>query len=236
MKLAPALFGIVLLELATAASAAPVTFGQFTEINGGGDFVFATHIVSATFIAKTAVNFSFSNVSGLPVELQGVQTATLNLTAATTTPVTSIGSTLRQRFDTFVLSITLDTPINGKSNLLTADLTPDSGATKPALSGANLSGAATLAGGTGAGLTVLFTSDFVDFSTSTTRDAALGFSSVNFAIMQVGDFLADFTAAGSGSFSADGQPSFTPPVPEPATIALLAMGSGLVVRRRPRKG
>ena len=234
MKLASTVFGLAFMGLASLASAAPVTFGQFTEVNGSNAFHFNNNVASASFVAATPVNFSFSNVSGLPVELQGIQGATLTLTASTTTAATApTASTLRQRFDTFVHSIVRNSPIDGKSNLLTVDLTPAAiNGAKAALAGSKNGGAAQLAGGTGAGLTVAFTSDFVDFSDSEVRDIALSFSSVTPHLLKSGHFLKTFTAAGTGTFSADVAPTFIPSIPEPASLSLLVAAAGLLVRRR----
>jgi hypothetical protein len=242
MKLASIALGTAMACLAPSVSLASVaTFGQFTQVAAGNDFKFTSKNVSADFVAATHVSFTFSNIPGLTADLTGPQDATLTLTAHTTTAVTSIGTNRRQRFDSFLLQITRNTPTqDGKTNLLTIDLTPAAiNGAKAALSGTNGSGAATLSGGTGAGLTVLFTSDYLDFTGTLLRDIALSFTSITPSYAKGtgagANFLKSFTAAGTGTFSTDAPPTFIPPVPEPASMAVLLVGGGLLMGRRVRR-
>ncbi len=179
------------------------TFAQFTERVGGQDFVFTNRGTFASFetvAGGSPVSFTFLNVTGLPAELQGPQNARVFVVASTTAPATTTaGNRTSQPFNsTFTIEILRDTPFNGNRNLLTATVTPN---TTPA----DLSGDQ---GATSAAFTastpvqnVTFTSSFINFAGSTSRDLGLAFSSVQ-PIFSLGTiFLNSFTAAGAGTFA-----------------------------------
>jgi Carboxypeptidase regulatory-like domain len=206
-----ALLGLMLLFSATLINAQTSTFAQFTQRSNSQDYAFLNNTSSGTFGTVnngSAISFTFLGVSGLPTALQGPQNATLTLSSTTTAPASaSVGTRVVQPFNsTFTIRITRDTPFNGRSNLLTAVVTPVGGS-NPELSGD--------AGATSAGFTastpvqnVVFTSDFISFSGSTNRNLGLTFTSVTPVYTLGGSFVNSFTAAGAGSFAANQAPVF----------------------------
>lgn len=84
---------------------------------------------------------------------------------------------------------------------------------------------------------VTFTSDFIDFSTSTARDLALAINAINPLLSQAntGGNVADFTGTVSGNFGTDAGGGIGNGVPEPTSWALMIGGFAMVgafARRR----
>jgi hypothetical protein len=186
-----------------------VTFLQFTEVDPTAEnFIYSHTGTNASFTtisggAPVFVNFDTSIVQGLPAP----QFAHLFLSSTTTSAVTAgPSSSLVQHFPTATntMQFTLDTPVNGHSNLLS--VTYSDILIGPANSqSANLE-ANTLSVPPD---TVTFSSDFIDFSNATARDFALSFGSItpNLTLDTDGSgFFAPFTDSGSGTFDAN----FTP--------------------------
>ena len=239
---------------AASAAPTPVTFAQVTESgtladpnayayldNGsalGGEL--GTDI-SGVFGAAVAANFTYLSGAGvLPVDLTGVQNATISMTSSTKSPVTqfSDGSASEkitgagQMVD--VLSITRDTPAaeggGSRTNLLTMTFTGklrgDLGGSTP-----NLSGNSAL------GDTVTFSSDFLSFANAAQEDYNLAFTSwvPNGLSVDAGDNLFNTAVAASAGTFDFGVLSVS--VPEPNMLPLFGAASlGLLSRRalRPR--
>jgi hypothetical protein len=208
-------------------SAAPVTFGQGLEQSGSQDF----HLVDT----GTGVTLTASNVSGtLPPGLTGPVSATLTLNLTSTTPDVVSGTTISEGGFTGTFSITLNTAINGQTNLLSGTISSGANAT---LSGKE--------GGTGASLSastpptgaVMYNSAFVQFVNPTTEALSLALSSVVPSFMDNGSgFLENFNAAGSETFSSEPPPIAS--TPEPISMLLIGFGMMLigVVGIRMRRG
>lgn len=209
------------------------TFAQFTQRFATNDFVFDAFGFEANFQAKTgfspssagipgtAVNFFFTNIPGLPAELQGNQEATLYLNGNTSQPASQIlipgSSSVRdiQPFNqTITIQIVRDQPASVGSgtrrNLLTVIISPI-GSNYPAISGDDGGNSASFTATTPDHI-VSFTSDFLNFTQTGARNLALSFSSVTPALAldiinpNGSPFLRDFVAAGTGTFAADRTP------------------------------
>jgi len=212
---------LMLLFSATFLNAQTSTFAQFNERFGTQDFVFTNNIIDANFQTVeggSPVTFTFfSNVTGLPAALQGPQDARVFISSRTTATATTTGNTTSQPFNLiFTIRVVRETPFGGRSNLLTAIITP-AGDSNPVLSGGE--------GGTSAGFSastplqnIEFTSDFVSFIGSSSRDLTLGFSSVLPSFSLQNSFVSSFTAAGTGTFAADQAPFFM--IPTAATVSV----------------
>ena len=198
------------------------TFAQFNQRTSGQDFVFTNNGTFASFetiAGGSPITFTYLGVAGLPAELQGPQNATAFVVASTNAPAaTTAGNRTIQPFNmTFTIEIRRDTPFNGNSNLLTATVTP------VGTSFAEMSGDQ---GATATGFTastpvqnVTFTSSFISFAGSTSRDLGLAFSSVR-PIYSLGTtFVNSFTAAGAGTFATNQLPNFML-VPTAATVSV----------------
>jgi PEP-CTERM motif len=252
--------GLVGLAFAPTAHAAitPVTFAQFEQAgassnsfayvdNGGltpGTGLPGGSTPDAQFLTSGAgglgaaipVTFQYLSLASLPADLQGPLSATLALTSATTSPVIPLGGVIDDQnitgdgSITDTLSITLDSPAaegsGSKTNLLTVVFTGQ-------LVGEGGSRTPQLSGNTALGDSVTFSSDFLTFDAAQARDFSLTFTSWTtgadsggLEVDPLDSFYQSATAAGTGTFDAT-------IIPEPSTIAILALGSfGLLSRRR----
>jgi hypothetical protein len=203
---------------------------------------------SATFDVPVIFHYEIPNGTGL------VNTnidATLNLTALSgATVVNSVNlppvvNELDTPLNNLVMTIVANSPINGKTHLLTVTGTG-------ALSGFQFDTVGNAAGDLVFGDNVTFSSDFLDFSNATTENWNIALSSitpqldftplvVTPAVVLQGDHvtaavvqgppsgsLNSFTAAGDGTFAANFQ------VPEPASLGVIGLG-GLCLLLRKRK-
>jgi len=209
-----------------AATAGATTIGSLSQLNGGGtqDYTITDNGTNDTLTASSQVGFQFSS-SLLPTPFGGVpRTATLTITAVSTTAATTVGtidqtgyvgtfSIIDNTLHTNLLSGTfnngdLSGPIGGHSATFSDSLPPDS---------------------------VGLTSDYVDFSISTNQSLSFSLTNVLTALTTSGTPLRinSATAAGTGDFSAAPLP--TTKSPEPATMALFGTGLtgfALLLRRR----
>lgn len=226
---------------ASPVRATPVTFAQFT---GGAaqNFAFTNTGSGATLAALgsgSPVTFTYQSfaLAGLDPSLTGPLAATLTMTATAAPGATQDGNGQdRQRFTSATLQFTLDTPVQGESNLLTASITP-SATRGPSLQGDDGGNAASFQGGS-ANFSVVFQSDFLDFSRTILRDYALSFTGINPMLSldtaSGAQFLSSFAADGTGTFDSDPPPTVVFAVAEPASMALMAFGlvGSALVRRK----
>jgi len=211
-----------------------VTFAQFIERNGTQDFRFTNNTTSATFETVTGgseIFFRYQNVSGLPAELQGFQDAHLYSTNTTNQTTVISGGDIKQPFNNvYEIQMLRDTPAQFGSgtrrNLLTIRFSPST--SSASLSGPDGGNSASFSATT-PDQVVVFTSDFLNFNNSTQRNLALSFSSVITSLQNgTGNFLQNFTAAGSGTIASNPAPTFNAPTAAPASI------SGRVLNSRGR--
>lgn len=206
----------------TTAFSQTTTFAQYLSTFGGQDYVF-TNVAGTSGTFNTVgggapVDFRYLNVSGLPPSLSGFQSAHVFVTTTTTQAGSGAGTVTQPLNSVITIQILRDTPApvgtggGTRTNLLTAVITP--GAGTPSLSGAGGGNSATLSATTPAGSAhnVTFTSHFLNFSSTTDRNVGLSFSSVspNFSL-GLGSFLADMTAAGTGTFASNPVPTYIGP-------------------------
>ncbi len=212
-------FVVVVASFSTALSQT-TTFAQFSQTIATNDFTFSNLGTSgnlSTIPGGVPVNFSYSNIVGLPAELTGPQAAHLTITTGSTNQPGFNGSGFDfQPFNqTVTVVISRDTPASPgtgggtRTNLLTAVFSP-AGQT-PAAVGLSGGQSATLSAST-PGNVVTFTSHFLSFASTNARNLGLSFSSVNPAYVLSGNsFLASFTAAGTGTFASNPVPVYAPP-------------------------
>ncbi len=226
---------------------------DFQFINSSQTTGLFTTITAPNTPGAIPVNFNYEQVSGaLPGSLQGtiaaMMTMTLNTTETADTTGTRAGYTTSQYFDEAgSIVFSLDTPLTSGfdctvgspcSNLLTVTV---SSLDISGLSGTTGGGTANLNGtyGTSGGYldTFTFSSDFLTFGSQNSNQLSLSFTSATPCFTQnsigscadvntnLGNLLANFTAAGTGSFSASPEP-VSSYVPEPVTMVLT--GSSLI--------
>jgi len=231
----------VLACVSSTAWAAPTQFAEFTN-NGASDAANGfrwTNFDNFNGTLDTAsggapVTFTFTNLPGLPAELQGPQAAHIRFDTGTNLNGQALFGQLNQPLSSPIsILIIRDTDAsvgnNNRHNLLTVTVTP--AANMAIVAGQN--GSASLNAST-PGQVVTFSSDFFDFSKVSAQAMGLTFSGITPGLSFNTDFgrnmLNSFTAAGVGSFSAD-----LAAVPEPGSIALMGIGCVVLVGARLRK-
>jgi hypothetical protein len=237
-----ALFATTIAALGLAAVAAPsfalpVTFAQFQQ-DSAAKFTFTNNSLSSSNLELTAtlpVTFDFlvPNLTGLvvPPSTNGIK-ATLVMTAIAEPAVVVSGNVIED-YSSVSMSFTDDVAgADFGKNLLTVVST-----TTGTFTSKTNANSGSLNGDTGGGDTVTFTSDFLYFNATTTRDYDLSFSALNpkmiiatsTASHQTVGYPESWTANGTGTFASSPAPSENPaPEPSPA-LALLLGGLGVVL-------
>lgn len=222
------------------ANAQTTTFASFQQRNSSAqNFVFTNNTTNATFNTVPAGNrvyflYDDSVITGLPAQLIGFQNATITLTSSTSIASSFSNGSYTQPVDnTFTLAIIRDTAasvgVGGgtRRNLLT--VTVNNGTSNGELGGSGNS--ATYSASQPGGQSVVFTSDFLDFTQSSARNFGLSFSSVTPAISSgSGGFLSSFTASGLGTFASDPPPFYDFPTSSEVNVSgrvQTADGSGI---------
>ncbi|MET4663978.1 PEPxxWA-CTERM sorting domain-containing protein [Sphingomonas sp. PvP056] len=225
-----------------AAHAEMATFATFTSIdqvknvslvNAGEGTIGATiySISSGAANAPGAVKVHFGFLqNGLSTSVSNI-IADFMLEGSITEPaVSTVGSLLVQPVFTGTMSFKTTTAIQLTSPLYETK-TFEAGANlltvrfNGAIFGSNGGSTANFNGSTGAGDTVFFTSDFLDFSQVTKRDYATTMNAITpeLLLAKNGSFDSFFASIG-GSFSSDPAPILVSTVPEPASWALMLTG------------
>jgi hypothetical protein len=221
-----AFLAVIVLALGLTAKAQTVTFAQFTN-DGVQEFVFTNNTSSATFgtvSGGAAISFRYQGISGLPPSLTGFQAAHLTLTSTTTLPATSAGGNVTQSLNqTVTIAIIRDTaaPIltgtGSRRNLLTAVITTNS--SPPDIVGGTGGQSATFSAST-TPQNVVFSSDFINFTSTTQRNLGFSFSAVTPGLnLGAGSFLQSFAADATGTFASNPVPTYTPPTAAAVVIS-----------------
>jgi hypothetical protein len=239
--------GIAVISLGSAlpvSAQGPAQFASFTQatplnvpfrfINSGGDgsgSVFGLYDAGGTAIS-IPVNFQFQIPNDYGTAVGENIAATMTMTSAVLNPDDGAG---RVNVDMQNINVvfTADTPVNGLTNLLTMSLTTGVLSGQPFTSTVSLEGTQSATSPD----IVNFTSDFLDFSGVTiNKNYSLSFSNVQpIVAREPNNYFRSFVSSGSGTFGSEPLP--TNRVPEPGTLALLALGmlgGGTVLRRKAR--
>jgi hypothetical protein len=236
---ATAIAAVGLAAAAAPSFATPVTFAQFSQTLPGASFTFTNNTTSGNDLKLTAnvpVSFKFLVPNGYGPSSTPIA-ATLTMTGIVSPGVSgnafTAGGFIFQPFSSITMTFT---DIATSSNLLTV-VTGTTGT----LLGQPNGNSAVLNGDSGGGDTVTFTSDWLLFGATISRDFSLSFSGLN-PVLKIQTAAANrhtgklrtFTAAGTGTFASDPAPSNLVPEPSPALALLFgAAGLGLLfVRNR----
>jgi hypothetical protein len=197
------------------------------EQSAGQNFSLVDTGSGVILTGSSQIYFVFSNINGtLPAALSGPLSATLTLNLSSTTPdsFNAATGTISEGGFTGTFSITLNTPVNGQTNLLSGTIASGANATLTGKSGGT---GASLSASTPPTGSVIFSSAFVQFSGTQTEAFSLALSSVVPSFLDNGSgFLAAFGAAGSMTFSSDPGPNVAG-TPEP--ISMLLLGFGMIL-------
>lgn len=176
-------------------------------------------------------NAAYPQTAGLPTNLfNATMTFTASNPIAPATGSNTPGATITERFSTYSFSFIDNGP--GNKNLLSGF------GSNLLLSGTYNDGSAVLNVSTPPTGDVFFTSDFVNFSTSTDRNLGISLSSVTpVLIIDANSYVRSFTAASTGTFASNFN-NAPPPVPEPGMVTFALTGGaglvGMVIRGRRR--
>ena len=234
-----AVLAAIFLALVFTAKAQTVTFAQFNN-DLSQQIVFTNNTSSATFgtvMGGAAVSFRYQNISGLPPSLTGFQSAHLTITSTTTTPATSAAGNLTQSMNQMVtIAIIRDTPApvltgtGSRTNLLTAVITTNS--SPPDIVGGAGGQSATFSAST-TPQNVVYSSDFVNFSSTTQRNFSFSFSAVTPGLnLGTGNFLQSFTGDATGTFASNPVPTYAPPTAAAVVISGRVLSEGGAGLRR----
>jgi hypothetical protein len=189
---------------------AQVNIAQFFQRTGNRDFRFTNNAGTSgtldTLPGGSPIFFQYQNLM-VPAELQGIQNAHLTITSTTTATATNSSNTVIQPLNNIiVIRITRDTPAstgaNTRRDLLSVSISAPFNPAAPTFTGADGGNSGTFSATT-PDHTVAFTSDFIDFSSTTSRNLALSFTAlVPSLAIGGGNFLATWSAAGTGTFAA----------------------------------
>ena len=223
-----AVFGAgVALLLSAAPASAITTFADFSPASNNPNISYTGAMDGSGTLSSVnqEVNFAFLNpdgsVSGTTID------AMLNFSATTLAgSILDGGSLAVLPISTGTLTLTATAPVtwNGHTgtNLLSVDF---SGAVLTGL----INGSTATIGDSTPPFSVSFTSDFLDFSSSTARDLAMAIDAINPSVGFAFGGNRTNVGTASGVFGADataGNPQGV--VPEPASWALMFAGVGLV--------
>lgn len=209
-----AIFSLLIFGLLQTVQAQTTTFAQFNQRTNVNGFCFNNNggasgtLTTCASPAGVPVEFTYLGIVGLDASLQGNQLATIFVDANTSTPALpgAPPNGIRQNFQTVIIQILRDSPApvgaGTRRNLLTVTVTTGT----PRLDGNTGANSAGFTAST-PGENVTFTSDFLDFSTTTARNFALSFSSVTPPLsIGAGGFFSSFSAAGTGTFASTPRP------------------------------
>ena len=234
MKMISCIAAAAVAAIAAVPGAAITTFATFSPNSNVPNIAYAGVTAGTGSVTSVAapVTFHFLDPLGTTSVADFVSTLTLNATTAGgnvayglgIAPVTS---------GTFSFTAAAPVTFNGKTgtNLLSGTFT-----------GGAFTG---LIGGSAASYInsappsmVSFTSDFLNFASTTARDISLAINAINPSIAATSSGLGDFSGTVSGNFGADLTSGSAGGVPEPAAWGLMVVGFGLVGamarRRSPR--
>src|SRR5579871_364609 len=219
----------------TTAHAQLTTFAQFRETTPSVNaFSFTdTGPTSSFHVVNIPVEFSYGVNNGYNGTSTDNIDATLSFDATVNGKPTGSGTgPFIQKFVDVNMVFTADTPVNGMTNLLSVD-----GSSTLTFFGKGNSASTDAA--TDGGDIVHFSSDFLNFTQTSTQDYALSFSSLQPTLsLDLNGWLNSFTASGTGTFASSPPPFYTPD-----GISLTLMSGGVIPlvsfalfrRRRTRK-
>ncbi len=221
---------------ASAAAAQATAGGEFFSIRTASDTTPGAVATKFTFQSPTAKNplRALAQLGQLNAAL------TLSATAKPGTPAQSaFGLDIQQLTSgsfSFIYTGTADllvhhTVYHTGANLLSATLTPNGN-----LYGLVSGTSGSITGSTSGGNTIVYSSDFLNFSLATEKDLSLSLASITPPLgFTTNQALNTFFATSGGSFSTDPAPGIIAIIPEPGIWVLMIAGFAMVgasARRR----
>ena len=228
----------VITTFAAFSPATPTRNLLWTKVGTNGGTLVSISTGSASTLGAAHVKFSFLQPALAPA-VTGVKALFLfSGTSAAGNPADLSGGFLFQDLTSGSFSFTSSTNIMVGSHLYLAGSNLLSGTfVGGGIAGGNGATSGGVSASTSGGDTITYTSDFLNFSSTVSRDWALAFTAANpiLARASATSSLRTFRATTGGNFGSDPVPLTF--VPEPGVWAMLIAGLGLVgvqMRRRTR--
>jgi PEP-CTERM motif len=218
--------------LTTSAYAqSPSLFATFGQATSEKSFTFTPSASGASFGLSSAipVNFQYQATNSLgPVGIN--IPALLTMSSVNQGSLVTEGGFLIQPLQNIEMRFTSLSAPSNVGDLLRLSLTTGNLITRPGSQTASLTGTESPTGGS----VVNFASDYLDFSVPLqNKNFSISLTSVEPRIADGGNgFLAPFVATGTGNFGSSPLPPPKNQIPEPGTLALVALGGLLFARRR----
>lgn len=233
-----ALGAIAATAFASVPAAAITTFASFTPSDSSPNVNYSGNTLQTAvggIGGLSSVNVLFTILVGDTPALQGVSASyTLNAFVPSGTLPASGAFNLDNATGAF--SILSNNAINVGGMVYAAGSNLLSGSFIGGFLDGTVDGTSgVIRGSTDGGVTITYTSDFLDFSNVDIFDFSLPMTAVTLPFGPAGGNIREFTASMGGQFSSEPAPTMGA-VPEPTTWAMLVIGFGLVgVSARRRK-
>ena len=216
----------------SAHAQVPSLFATFGQLTSNRPFTFSTGGGTASLGLNSLipVSFQFQTANGFGAAIGDSIAATMSMSSTSNGAVFTDTSFLVQPLKDIELRFTSTGAPADSGDLLRVTMTTGNLLARPGGQTARLTGTDSATGTS----IVNFDSDYLDFSVPlVNKNYSIAFTSVAPAVANGGNgFLAPFTAAATGNFGSAPLPPPKNNIPEPGTLALVALGGLALARRR----